>query len=92
MSREIAQSPLNLEQWQNALNSAEKALSRGKIEQVGNMHLAMGMANFNLENYDESLLAFTAAKKIKSVEKMATQWFAYVKREQGNQMRLAMLN
>jgi len=89
---QLAQAYLNLEQWQSALSSAEKAIARGGVDQPGNMHLVRGMAHFNLQNYDAALAAFNDARQIKQSEKLATQWHAYVKREQGQQMRLAMLN
>ncbi|GHE87824.1 tetratricopeptide repeat protein [Thalassotalea profundi] len=88
---QLAQSYLNLEQWQNAINAADKALERGGIERVGDMHLVLGMAFFNLKKFDESLLAFKSAENIKSSAKTATQWYQYVKREQGQHEQLAML-
>ncbi|XQW84037.1 tetratricopeptide repeat protein [Thalassotalea piscium] len=88
---QLAQSYLNLEQWQNAINAADKALERGGIDRVGDMHLVLGMALFNLQKFDESLLAFKAAENIKSSAKTAKQWYQYVKREQGQYEQLAML-
>ena len=89
---QLAQSYLNLEQWQQALESAESAIKRGGIDHVGNMYLAMGMANFNLQKFDAALKAFEQAKEIKAVAKMASQWHKYVLREKTQQMRLAMTN
>jgi len=89
---QLAQAYLNLEQWENALSSAEKAVERGGIDQIGNMYLAIGMANFNLQNFEQSLKAFDNAKKIKASAKMAQQWHQYVEREQSQHLRLAMLN
>ena len=50
------------------------------------------MAHFNLQQFDKSLTAFEQAQGIKSAEKMAKQWHRYVKKEQGYQEKLAMLN
>lgn len=88
---QLAQSYLNLEQWKNAINAADKALERGGIDRVGDMHLVLGMALFNLQQFDESLLAFKAAENIKTSAKTAKQWYQYVKREQGQHEQLAML-
>jgi TPR repeat protein len=91
----LAQAYLNLEKWQLAIESAEQALSRGGFSsnnEVGNMHLIKGMAQFNLQNFDRSLFAFSQAKKVKSAAKTAQQWFHYVEREQGVKQKLAMLN
>ncbi|TWX54650.1 tetratricopeptide repeat protein [Colwellia hornerae] len=91
----LAQTYLNLEKWQLAINSANEALSRGGLDSevsLGHMHLAKGMAEFNLQNFDQSLSAFKQAKKIKSSAKTAKQWFLYVEKEQRAKQNLAMLN
>jgi hypothetical protein len=88
----LAQAYLNLEQWKLASDSADQAIKRGGIERLGNMYLIKGMAFFNLMRFDESLSAFTQAKKLPESEKIAKQWYNYVEREQGVQQRLAMLN
>lgn len=91
----LAQAYLNLEKWQLAINSANEALSRGGLDSetsLGHMHLAKGMAEFNLQNFDQSLSAFKQAKKIKSSAKTAKQWFLYVEKEQRAKQNLAMLN
>ena len=87
----LAQSYLNLEQWQLAISRAAKALERGELKQPGNMFLVLGMAHFNLQNYDDSIQALERAGDITQSEKMAKQWLAYVNKEKGQQMKLAML-
>jgi len=89
---QLAQVYLNLEKWQLAIRSADKALSRKGINRIGDMHLIIGMSHFNLKNYDQALIAFEAAKAITNTAKAAQQWSKYVKREQGHQAQLAMLN
>jgi tetratricopeptide (TPR) repeat protein len=91
----LAQAYLNLEKWQLAINSADKALERGKLDSEsteGNMYLVKGMAAFNLQKFEQSLLAFEKARKVKSSAKTAKQWFHYVEKEQGAKQKLAMLN
>lgn len=89
---QLAQAYLNLERWPEAIAAANKALTRGKISRVGDMHLVIGMAQFNLQAFDDALIAFTQAQKIPKSAKTAKQWFHYVEREQGQRARLAMLN
>lgn len=92
---QLAQTYLALELWQQAINSAEKALSRGlKDEAVslkGTLYLINGMAHFNLQHFKRSLVAFTQAQQFNSVKKTALQWSRYVEKEQIQQQRLAML-
>ncbi|WP_448569019.1 tetratricopeptide repeat protein [Thalassotalea ganghwensis] len=87
----LAQSFLNLEMWQEAIDSADNALERGGIKREGDMHLVLGMSYFNIGNFEQSLIAFNQAQDIASSEKTAKQWYKYVEREQGQQQRLAML-
>jgi hypothetical protein len=88
----LAQSYLNLEKWNLAIASAKKAIKRGGVDRLGNMHLVIGMSNFNLKKFDASLTAFEDAQKLKETSKTANQWYQYVKREQDAHMQLAMLN
>jgi tetratricopeptide (TPR) repeat protein len=91
----LAQAYLNLEKWQLAIKSADKALSRGELDSgasVGNMHLVLGISHFNMQQFKQSLQAFQSAEKIDNSAKAAVQWSKYVKREQGQQEQLAMLN
>lgn len=98
----LAQTYLNTEQWQAAINSATLALARyvkhkeskGKqVKDIANMHLILGMANFNLKKFDRSLASFAKASKFSSTKKTALQWGKYVEREQQHyKVKLAMLN
>ena len=91
----LAQAYFNLEKWQLAINSTDKALKRGELDSdsiIGNMHLVKGIAAFNLQKYEQSLLAFGKARKVKISAKTAKQWFHYVEKEQGAKQKLAMLN
>ncbi len=98
----LAQTYLNTEQWQLAINAsslalqriADSALTSDSIEKdKATMYLIQGMANFNLKKFDASLSAFNNAAKFSSTEKTAVQWSKYVTRERVNhETKLAMLN
>ncbi|MEW6993211.1 tetratricopeptide repeat protein [Colwelliaceae bacterium MEBiC 14330] len=98
----LAQTYLNTEQWQLAINAsslaltriADSALTTDSIEKdKATMYLIQGMANFNLKKFDASLSAFNNAAKFSSTEKTAVQWSKYVTRERVNhETKLAMLN
>jgi tetratricopeptide (TPR) repeat protein len=91
----LAQAYLNLEKWQLAIKSADKALNHGGLDSetnLGNMYLVKGMAAFNLQQFEQSLSAFEQATKVKSSAKTAKQWFKYVEKEQGAKQKLVMLN
>jgi tetratricopeptide (TPR) repeat protein len=97
----LAQLYINSENWQQAIMAAGKAIKKSVNDKdtsyLGNMYLAKGMANFNLKQFDASLVAFSAAEKLPKLKKTAQQWQKYVEREQVSYqrqqaMRLAMLN
>ena len=97
----LAQTYLNTEQWQSAIEFANKAIAKSNNEAqaayLGNMLLAKGMAKFNLKEFDDSLAAFVEAQALPKITKTAQQWVKYVEREQEvferqQQVRLAMLN
>ncbi len=89
---QLAQTYFNMEQWQAAITSASNALTKQGISRQGDMHLIIGMSQFNLQNYDLALDALTKAKTISSSAKTAEQWFKYVMREKHQKTQLAMLN
>lgn len=97
----LAQTYLNIEQWQKAIIYADNAIAKShknnEVFYLGNMYLAKGMANFNLKAFKSSLAAFVKAEKLPEIKKTAQQWTKYVEREQEvfqrqQQIRLAMLN
>lgn len=97
----LAQTYLNTEQWKEAITAADQAIvkaqSESNPEYLGNMYLAKGMANFNLNDFNKSLDAFVKAEQLPKIKKTAQQWVKYVEREQEvferqQQVRLAMLN
>jgi hypothetical protein len=88
----LAQAYLNTEKWALAYDAADTAITRGGLTRLGDMHLVKGMASYNLQQFERSLMAFTQAQKQPESAKTAKQWFHYVEREQGVKSRLAMLN
>ncbi|WP_286235112.1 tetratricopeptide repeat protein [Thalassotalea sediminis] len=89
---QLAQAYLNTEKWDLAIESAEKAIERGGVSRLGDMHLIVGMSHFNLKNFTDSMAAFEQAEQIKSSAKSASQWLKYVAREKLHHDQLAMLN
>ncbi len=87
---QLAQTYLNQEQWQQAIDAANAAIKRNGLEQLGNMYLVKGMAYFNLLKFDQALTAFNHALASKQSKKIAQQWLKYVEREKSYQQRIAM--
>jgi len=89
----LAELYLNNEMFEEAADSAREALDKGLQNGNSNTYIALGMAQYNLENFDASILAFEQAEKHKKAKKLASQWLKFVKREQLNAkaMRTAYL-
>lgn len=79
---QLAEIYVNTEQWVKALEAAANALEKGKLNNPGNIHMAVGMANYNLQRFEQSLYALTKAKEFQKTQNMASQWIAYVAKEQ----------
>ena len=86
---------LDGDQFQKSADSIIKGLNKGGVKRPDQARLALGMAYFNLGDYDEARKAFRAAGKDGSRRKewqrsqeMAQQWIAYVTSEEDRQREL----
>ncbi|KZN50924.1 tetratricopeptide repeat protein [Pseudoalteromonas luteoviolacea] len=77
----LAEVYINLEHFDEAADAARAALEKGGLNFESNAYVALGMAQYNLENFDASILAFEQAEKHKKSAALARQWIKYVKNE-----------
>ena len=89
----LAEVYVNTEQYEEAADAARKALDKGSLDSESNAFVALGMAQYNLQNFDASILAFEQAEKHKKSQRLAQQWIKYVKREKvhAETLRTALL-
>jgi tetratricopeptide (TPR) repeat protein len=89
----LAEVYVNTEQYEEAADAARKALDKGSLDFESNAFVALGMAQYNLQNFDASILAFEQAEKHKKSQRLAQQWIKYVKREKvhAETLRTALL-
>ena len=87
--QQIAELYLQKGDFKKTIEAGNKAAAKGQLSNPGNLYLALGMANFNLKQFDDAISAFTKAQKVKSSERMAAQWLKFVEREQRNAAALA---
>ena len=88
---QLAQAFVNTEKWSKAIDAANTAIKRGGLTNEGNMYLALGMAQFNLAQFDKALDAFKQASGFDETSKTAKQWLIYVKKEAEYKKQIAML-
>ncbi|CAH9065103.1 hypothetical protein PSECIP111951_03619 [Pseudoalteromonas holothuriae] len=77
----LAELYINLEKFDEAADAARSALDKGELTFESNAYVALGMAQYNLQNFDASILAFEQAEKHKKSANLAKQWIKYVKKE-----------
>ncbi|MEA3589004.1 tetratricopeptide repeat protein [Pseudidiomarina sp. 1APP75-27a] len=86
-----AQVLLNAERYPQAIAAAETALAKGNLEKPGTMHLVIGMAELEQENYNPALQAFAKAKAFADARKAAGQWERYATSEKEQAERIKEL-
>ncbi len=79
---QLAQTFLNMEQFDEAIEASERAIQKGQLRKPGNAHLILGMALFNKRHFAESLLQLAKAEEHESSEAMAKRWSKFVESEQ----------
>ncbi|MDP5028880.1 MAG: hypothetical protein NWQ54_02670 [Paraglaciecola sp.] len=88
LDSQLAQTYLNMEKWQLAIESSLTALEKGNLRNEGTVHLVLGMAHFNLGDYAVALNELAEAEKHTSSRGMAKQWLKFVQTEQASTERL----
>ncbi|MEE4108247.1 MAG: hypothetical protein V2I24_02800, partial [Halieaceae bacterium] len=80
---------LDAEEHEKAIEAINKGLQRGGVKRPDNARLVLGMAYFNLDQYEKAREAFRAAGRDERSKKYATQWIAYMNSEIERQQKLA---
>ena len=79
---------LDGDQFTKAADSVEKGLKKGGVKRPDQARLVLGMAYFNLGEYDKARRAFRDAGKDERSAKYSKQWIAYVTSEEDRQREL----
>jgi tetratricopeptide (TPR) repeat protein len=79
---------LDNDEFQNAIDSCNKGLKKGGVKREDTANLVMGMAYFNLKQYDSARKAFTQAAKDKRSKGYADQWIKFMDKELERQKSL----
>jgi len=77
----LAQSHINLEEWDDAAAAATKALQLGGLKRKDTANIMYGMALFNQKKFEQARRAFQAAESDKRSQRAADQWIKYVDSE-----------
>lgn len=77
----LAQSHLNLEQWDEAADAARKAIDAGGLKRQDTAYIMYGMALFNQKKLEQARRAFQSAGKDNRSRRASAQWIKYVDSE-----------
>jgi tetratricopeptide (TPR) repeat protein len=77
----LAQSHLNLEEWDEAADAAKKAIDVGGLKREDTAYIMYGMALFNQKKLEQARRAFQSAGKDNRSRRASAQWIKYVDSE-----------
>lgn len=77
----LAQSYINLERWDNAVQALQKGLAKGDLRRPDTAQIMLGMALFNQNKFVQARTVFEKALTDKRSQQMAEEWLAHVKSE-----------
>jgi tetratricopeptide (TPR) repeat protein len=80
---------LDGDQHQKAIDAVKKGLAKGGVKRPDQARLVLGMAYFNLGQYNNAKKAFRDAAKDDRSEKYARQWIRYIASEEERQAEMA---
>lgn len=78
---QLGQMYLNTEKWQQAIDASQQALEKGGLRNEGMSHLVIGMAQFNVGDYNQALTRLAKAQEYAGSRGMAQQWSKFVEGE-----------
>jgi tetratricopeptide (TPR) repeat protein len=75
---------LSEDKLNEAINSIEKVIKKGKLKKISQAHLTLVQAHFELENFEEAKKQFrmAARDKDKKTKKTANSWIKYTENEE----------
>ena len=85
----LAQAYINTDNYKDAIESLHTALKKGGLQRPDQANIMLGLAEFELNNYEASKRAFRDASQDNRSRKAAEQWLSYVSNEQSRQAQLA---
>lgn len=84
----LAQSYLNLDRYDEAVDALQQALNRGGLKRTGDAHVLMGMAYYYDEKLSSARTAFSKARNFDKNKKSANQWVTHITNELNRQAEI----
>ena len=80
---------LDVDKNKEAIVALKRGLDKGGIKRPDQARLALGMAHFNLGEFDAARRAFREARKDKRARTYADQWLKYISSEEKRLQEIA---
>ena len=84
----LAQSHLNLEQWEAAAECARTGIEKSGLRRPDQAHVMLGQILFYMNAFEDSRGAFEQAQADSRSRKLAAQWLSYIDKEEDRQAQL----
>jgi tetratricopeptide (TPR) repeat protein len=78
---QLGQMYLNMDKWDQAITASQQAIEKGGLRNEGMSHLVIGMAKFNVGEYNQALTQLAKAQEYAGSRGMAQQWSKFVEGE-----------
>jgi tetratricopeptide (TPR) repeat protein len=78
---QLGQMYLNMDKWGQAITASQQAIEKGGLRNEGMSHLVIGMAQFNVGEFNEALNQLAKAQEYDGSRSMAIQWSKFVEGE-----------
>ena len=88
LNMRIAQAYINLYRYEEAVEALRTAFKKGGLKRADQANIMLGLALFEIQNFDASIAAFTEARKDKRSRKAAETWLSYVNSEKSRKKQL----
>ena len=88
---QLGQMYLNMDKWEQAIVVSQQAIEKGSLRNEGMSHLVLGMAKFNVGEYNEALNQLAKAQEYEGSRGMAKQWSKFVEGERKQYATFASL-
>jgi len=85
----LAQTYINLNRWDEAINTIRRAVSKGGLSRPDQAQVMLGQALFEMERFDEARQAFLVAQSDQRSRQLSAQWINYIDSEEDRRAQLA---
>ncbi len=84
----LARAYANLGQWSETADAANRAIEKGGLRRPDQANILLGMAHYNLKQFNQAVVAFRSASADERSRRDASRWIAHIDSERA---RLASL-